>query len=189
MKRWGFWNTLRTDTFRRAVPWMLLVLRQGQLTNDLNLSNRSRLATVLAALWCLAALLLVLAGHAAALLPAAGLLLAGALAARLAADGKRRRANDLLAAGLSVLLPLGGYLLAPDPLAAVPLALLLALAASHFGFYRYVAAKRSLAFAIAVLPMQLLFFLGCAVSIPLAFVLHHWRERGRRDRDDPPDGR
>jgi GT2 family glycosyltransferase len=172
MKRWRFRNTIYTDTMKRALPWMLLVLREGQLTNDLNLNYRSRVATLSAAMLALVALLLVLAGHATALLPAAGLLLAGALAASLREAGRRQSASDLLALGLAVLLPIACYLPLADPLAPLPLALLLALAATHLDFYRYVAKRRSLAFALAVLPMQLLFFLGCAVSIPLALGLH-----------------
>ena len=173
MKKWGFWNMIRTDILMRGVPWMMLVLREGQLTNDLNLSYKSRIATLLAALLGLCSLVLILSGHGAALLPVVGFLLAAAANTRFPGTTQRQHGRDLLALALAILIPLLFYWLKPDPLAWVPLALLLALIATHLDFNRYVARIRGMAFAIAVVPMQLLFFLGCALSIPLAFIRHH----------------
>lgn len=173
MKNWSLLDMIRTDILSRAVPWMLLILDEGQLTNDLNLSYRSRIATVLAGLFPVVLLILILTGHSTALLPVTGFLLAAAISARLFATSPRQRAGDLYALGLTVLIPLLCYWLKPAPFAWAPMALLLILAATHLDFYHYVAQKRSMAFAIAVVPMQLLFFLGCAASIPLAFIRHH----------------
>ena len=173
MKHWNLLDMIRTDTLMRAVPWVLLILDEGQLTNDLNLSYRSRIATVLAGLFPVMLLILILTGHGTALLPVSGLLLATAISARLSATTGRQRAGDILALALTVLIPLLCYWLVPAPFAWAPMALLLTLAATHLDFYHYVAQKRSMAFAIAVIPMQLLFFLGCAASIPLAFIRYH----------------
>ena len=173
MKHWGFWNTIRTDILMRGVPWMQLVLRDGKMTNDLNLNYRSRIATVLAALLAMLLPVLVLTGHSAALLPVTGLLLTAAISARLFVRPAVQHGKSLVTITLAVLIPLIGYWLKPDPLAVVPLTLLLALVATHLEFYRFVAQKRSVAFAIAVVPMQLVFFLGCAISIPLALIRHH----------------
>jgi len=177
MKQWKLWNMIRIDVLMRAVPWLLLIMREGQLANDLNLNYRSRAATLLAALFGLFLLILVFAGHSAALFPTAGFLLTTAIIARLFKPTQRHIGKSLLALTLVVLVPLFCYWLIPDPLAWLPLALLLALAATHLAFYHYVAQKRSMTFAIAVIPMQLLFFLGCAVSIPLAFIQHHMGAR------------
>ena len=64
--------------------------------------------------------------------------------------------------------------LPPGPLALIPLALILAIASTHLAFYRYVADKRNLAFALAVVPLHIIFFLCCAVSIPIAMVKHYF---------------
>ena len=42
LKHWTLMNLWRTDIFARAVPWTRLVLREGRLPDDLNLSWRSR---------------------------------------------------------------------------------------------------------------------------------------------------
>ena len=173
MKRWGFWNMIRTDILMRAVPWMQLVLREGQLTNDLNLSYKSRIATILAALLGLFLLMLIATGHSAALLPTAGFLLAATINARLCESANQQKGKSLAGLALVVVIPLVCYGLKPDPLALAPLAVLIALVATHMGFYRYVAQKRGIAFAVAVVPMQVIFFLGCAVSIPLAYFQHY----------------
>lgn len=182
LKHWMFFNTIRTDVLMRGVPWMLLLLKAGKATNDLNLDYKSRVATVLAALWAMLSLLLILAGHSAALLPTAGFLMVAAINARLAVITDRRQGLDLAAAVLAVLVPAACYWLMPDTLAWAPLALLLAMASTHLDFYRYVAQKRSLVFAIGVVPMQLVFFLGCAVSIPLAYIQHHLGSKNRPKR-------
>jgi hypothetical protein len=36
-----------TDIGRRAIPWTLLLLREGRLDNDLNIDTRSRLSALL----------------------------------------------------------------------------------------------------------------------------------------------
>lgn len=172
MKQWRLWNMIRTDVLMRAVPWMQLVLREGKLTNDLNLSYKSRIATLLAALLGLVLLILILSGHSAALLPTAGFLLAATINVRLCEPANQRNGKSLTGLALAVVIPLVCYGLKPDPLGLVPLAVLIALLATHLGFYRYVAQKRSIAFAVAVVPMQLIFFLGCAVSIPMAYFQH-----------------
>jgi hypothetical protein len=43
---------------------------------------------------------------------------------------------------------------------------------TQLAFYRYLIQKRSVAFALAVVPMQVVFFLGCVVAVPLGIVMH-----------------
>jgi glycosyltransferase involved in cell wall biosynthesis len=52
LKRWTLASLWRTDVFARAVPWTKLVLREGNVPNDLNLTWRSRASAVFA--WSLA---------------------------------------------------------------------------------------------------------------------------------------
>jgi GT2 family glycosyltransferase len=61
LKRWTLTSLVRTDIRQRALPWSALLLRQGRLPNDLNVSLRARfavsltflLAFSLAAMWVL----------------------------------------------------------------------------------------------------------------------------------------
>lgn len=48
LKHWTLSNLVYTDLFARAVPWTHLVLREGHLPDDLNLSWRSRVSSVCA---------------------------------------------------------------------------------------------------------------------------------------------
>jgi hypothetical protein len=169
LKKWTFWNMVKTDIFQRGVPWMVLSLQQGAAPNDLNLSFRSRLATVLAGLLAISLLILPLAGHAAALLPAAAFLLAASLCALLPGN---RPALRLLAVVLCLAAPSATFLFHPDPWAVAPALLVGVLAWSHLAFYRYVAARRGVAFALAVIPAHVVFFFGCAVSGGLGIIQH-----------------
>ena len=169
MKQWKFWNMVKTDVFQRGVPWMVLLLHHRKAPSDLNLSYNSRLATFLAGILALSLMALLLTGHAAALLPAAIFLLADTSC--IWVSGKHR-GSSLFMPILTVLAPLAIYFLAPDPLAVIPLALILFLVWTHLAFYRYVAHKRNRAFALAVIPMQVIFFLGCAVSGVLGLITY-----------------
>lgn len=64
LKVWRFVNLVHTEFFRRALPWSRLMLRQNNLTNDLNVSKSERLRALLAI-----ALLLAVFAAAAELLP------------------------------------------------------------------------------------------------------------------------
>jgi glycosyltransferase involved in cell wall biosynthesis len=46
LKYWGLKSMLKTDFFQRALPWTELLLQEGKMTNDLNLSLASRLSVV-----------------------------------------------------------------------------------------------------------------------------------------------
>ncbi len=176
LKHWTFCNLVRTDIFRRGVPWMGLVLRERHAPSDLNLNLRSRIATILAGLLGLSVMVFPLSGHAAALLPAAAFLLAGAMSISLSQAAGGRSGRTLFALALAVMAPLALYTLRPDPWAVIPLMLILALIWTHLAFYRYVAHKRSGAFAIAVIPMQVLFFLGCVVAVVVGLMQHYFSQ-------------
>jgi len=177
LKQWTFWNMVNTDLFKRGVPWVLLLLENRDAPSDLNLNYRSRFATLLAGLLVVAVVALVLSGHLDALAPAAAFLLAGAASILFSSQ---RGGGLPLALALAVLPAPAVYLIAPDPLAIIPLALVLLLALTHLDFYRYVARKRNYAFALAVIPMQVVFFVGCGLSIGLGLIQYFFapsRER------------
>jgi glycosyltransferase involved in cell wall biosynthesis len=48
LKRWTFWNLVKTDIFDRGIPWMRLILRRGVLSDTLNLKRNQRISVVLA---------------------------------------------------------------------------------------------------------------------------------------------
>jgi glycosyltransferase involved in cell wall biosynthesis len=48
LKHWTLWSIVRTDVCARAVPWTRLVLSEGKLPDDLNLSWKSRWSAVFA---------------------------------------------------------------------------------------------------------------------------------------------
>ncbi len=47
LKRWSFWQILRTDVFDRAIPWTSLILGRRSMPADLNLRWRDRASVVL----------------------------------------------------------------------------------------------------------------------------------------------
>jgi len=78
LKHWTLGSLLRADIFARAVPWTRLILREGKLPADMNLTWRSRFSALLAwgFFWgVLAALMLMLLapGWASTLALAGGL--------------------------------------------------------------------------------------------------------------------
>lgn len=46
LKRWTALSLVKTDFFKRALPWSELILRQKNLPNDLNINTASRLSVV-----------------------------------------------------------------------------------------------------------------------------------------------
>jgi hypothetical protein len=74
---------------------------------------------------------------------------------------------------LAVLPPLLVYWIAPDSLAALPLAVIMILVWTHLPFYNYASEKRNSAFAFAMVPMQVIFFLGCVISTVLGVARYY----------------
>jgi GT2 family glycosyltransferase len=50
LKRWTFWNLVKTDILDRGVPWTELILREGNMPNDLNVQLSQRVSVALALL-------------------------------------------------------------------------------------------------------------------------------------------
>jgi len=48
LKRWTFWNLLKTDIFHRGVPWIRLMLQSGAMIGTLNVTPVQRLSVPLA---------------------------------------------------------------------------------------------------------------------------------------------
>ena len=169
LKEWSFWNMVVTDIFRRGIPWMTLLLSNRDVPNDLNINHSSRAATLLAGILFLLIPFLALSGHALALLP--GLAFVAATAG-LSWFAVRPKVNSLAMVLAAVVAPLAAFFLAPDPLGLIPLLLILLIVSTQLAFYQYVLNKRNAAFALAAVPMKLVFFTGCAFSVSMGIILH-----------------
>ncbi len=125
MKQWTLWDIVRTDIFRRGVPWFVLLRRFDEVPRDLNLNWRAQAATLFAVFFILSVFLL-LPGHALSL--------------------------------------------APLPWLILPFVLTAAIVWLQRDFFRLLFRLHGIRYAAAAVPMQLLFFIGCAVSIPLGYI-------------------
>jgi GT2 family glycosyltransferase len=126
LKHWTLAEMIRTDIFRRGVPWMLLIKRTGTAETDLNVTVAQKACVALTGLT-----LLALFASAAAPYLAFGAL-AGA-------------------------------------------ATIVALNRRFFGF---LASRRGPIFAVAALPLHLVYYCCCGLSVVIA--QWHWRRRQPR---------
>ncbi len=121
MKRWTLFEMVRTDIFRRGVPWMLLIRRSGTIETDLNVKPAQRMCVAITGLIWLA---LVICPW-------------NVWAAPVALGGS----------GMIVCL--------------------------NRDFYWFLTQRRGLAFAVQALPMHLVYYSCCAVSVFLALLQWH----------------
>jgi glycosyltransferase involved in cell wall biosynthesis len=119
LKRWTLFEMIRTDIFRRGVPWMLLMKRLRVVETDLNVSRAQR-----------------------ACVAATGIGLLGLLG------------SPWMPALLSLL-----------PLSLAVIVLL------NLDFYRFLARRRGLAFAVASTALHLVYYCCCGASVVIAEVL------------------
>jgi hypothetical protein len=169
LKQWTLTNVIKTDIFQRGIPWMLLLLASRDAPNDLNLNYKSRLATVLAGALPLVLLLLAITGNATVLLPFMALLAGSSACAWLAL---KPDPSPLLALALVVLPVTLAFMVSPLLTGLLPLLLTGILVWTQWGFYRLSSERHNLAFAFAVVPMQIVFFLCCAVSAAGGIMIH-----------------
>jgi len=173
---------LRTDIFQRGAPWAALLWRFRSAPADLNLNDRAKAATVSAALLAATLLLLPLLGYTSAVVPTLVLLLAGVFCSRLTRDGgqgiyaQRWKSSVALLIGLG--LPILAFAWAPDPRALLPLLLVAVIVWAQLGFYELLSRQGGIGFAIAVVPLQVLFFTGNALAVPLGLLAHLRRKQG-----------
>ncbi|MEE4293269.1 MAG: glycosyltransferase family A protein [Xanthomonadales bacterium] len=128
LKEWTFGDMVKTDVFRRGVPWVVLLKRHPEVPSDLNLNLGARIATLLAGLFLLFALLLV---------------------------------------------PGFPWSLPAWPAVLAPLAALAGIAWIQRDFLRLLARRYGAGSALAAVPLQLVFFIGCGVAVPLGY-LRYW---------------
>ena len=170
LKRWTFRGLVRTDIFQRAVPWTELILREGKISNDLNLEVSQRVSAALVLL----AVLTIVAGtwvagprFLAAVLAATCLTLAAFWL-----ESPRRMASAAVWIGTTAALWLAGAPLhqnAAPP--AIALATLIASAlALNANFFRFLAERRGVPFALAAAPFFLLYLLYSSTTFALVTI-------------------
>jgi glycosyltransferase involved in cell wall biosynthesis len=123
LKRWTLAEMIRTDIFRRGVPWMLLIKRTGTTETDLNVNLAQKACVALTGLT-------IVALFATALVP---YLAFGAVAA------------------------------------------LAAIVALNHRFFGFLAGRRGPIFAVAAVPLHLVYYCCCGLSVVIA--QWHWRLR------------
>jgi glycosyltransferase involved in cell wall biosynthesis len=137
MKRWTLAEMVRTDIFRRGVPWMLLIKRYGTIETDLNVKLGQKACVAFTGL---------------ALVAAAG----GALNAwAWAISG-----------------------------AAVALVVFL-----NLGFFAFLCRRKGLAFAALALPLQLVYYCCCGLSVVIAESFWLLRRRAEDSLPKTPNAR
>ena len=114
LKRWTFWQIVRTDVFDRGIPWAELILRNRSMPNDLNLQLHQRLSVILV----YALLGLSITGH-------------------------------FVYWGIAVLL---------------------SVVALNFQFYSFLAHRRGVPFALAAIPLHLLYHFYNGLSFGIALL-------------------
>jgi hypothetical protein len=139
LKRWAFWNTLKTDLVDRAAPWTELILQYRRMPPDLNLRWEHRASVV------------VVCGLAA---------LAVAELLRWAVTGEPASWRAW-AAG-----------------ASTGVAVLVAL---NHAFYRYLAARRGVWFALRALPLHALHYLVSGIGFGMGMLRYVTRRPAERE--------
>ena len=177
LKHWTFSSILQTDLLKRGVPWVQLLLATSTTSTDLNLNWKSRFATICAALLVIsiAGILLI---EPLYMLPYFVFLLA-CVASRFLEEAGSASWKSLLSILLVICLPTAVFREIAGLPALLPLFLTLAIVGAQLDFYRLVTRLHGIGFAFAVIPMQILFFLLCALSVPLGIIKYQWAKMHR----------
>jgi glycosyltransferase involved in cell wall biosynthesis len=147
LKRWTFWNLLKTDILDRGIPWTELILRDGSMPNDLNLQVSQRISVALAFVSVGAALAMAVYWHGYFLTPVFALLLF--VMARFWLEGEDGRPGKTavigVSTGLAVLIGLAWKYEMPGVIPPVLLGYLLL-----FLRHRYTYATRGIAWLVVL---------------------------------------
>jgi glycosyltransferase involved in cell wall biosynthesis len=175
LKHWTLWNMIKTDVLDRGIPWTELMLREGEMPNNLNVSYSQRISVLLAygllvvfgfGVWYYRQLIFA---------PVFWLV----IAAFFDYWSTRRRFNTLLrflaALGGLAALAMIGYTFKWWPL--LPLALVVGIIAINFRFYAFFVGQRHLLLTSMVLPLHLLYYLYCGFSFGMGLSIHVWKNR------------
>jgi glycosyltransferase involved in cell wall biosynthesis len=165
-KRWTFWNLLKTDVVDRGIPWTLLLLREKQIPNDLNLKTSQRISGVLTLI------LLGLFGMEAwrwNLVAWVPVLVLGGIA-----FVDRFFAPRFQLGGLIFLFLVPALVIAIQrPLwLGITLGISLVIVALNREFYSFFARIKPIPFLAVVLPLHLFYFFYSGLAFGIGFTIH-----------------
>ncbi len=170
LKRWTLWSIIKTDVRDRGVPWTELMLREGNVPNDLNTKVSQRISVVLAYGLLLSFGVGVVYYRHLFWLPIVVFLII------CVGDywSVQRRYSTIvrLASALAVL---GGLMWTIHTFTTwqlVPLGLLVGIIAINFRFYAFFFNKRYLLLLALLLPLHLIYFLYCGLAFATGLLLH-----------------
>jgi GT2 family glycosyltransferase len=175
LKRWTFWNMIKTDVKDRGIPWTQLILRESALPNDLNLRVSQRFSTVLA--YGILALLGVGTWYSYGLLLVPVL----SLLAVIGLDywSEKRRIPDWIR--VMAVVGSGAAIVAICFLwgrwALLVLAFLLGIILINFRFYLFFTRERQILFAALVIPLHVLYYLYSGLAFTIGVALYVWKTK------------
>jgi GT2 family glycosyltransferase len=170
LKKWTFWGMLKADVRDRALPWSQLILREGNLPNDLNLRLSQRVSALLAV--GLFGTLLIAAWHLQLLLALPVVFVIGIVLLD-SWSLTRRVPTSIRYLGVLALLGSAGALATYfRVLMLLPLALLAGILVLNWRFYVFLARTRHPLFAAFALPLQVLYYLYSSATFGLAILIH-----------------
>ncbi len=152
LKRWTLPGLIRTDVMQRGIPWTVMMLRRGHADSELNLNWVHRLSALLAL------------GVALSALSCFAVVAMATLFWMIAPDngGSMFRTMGVVSILMGTLASL-----------ATAVACVIGLVGIQWDFYRFLSSRRGVVFALASIPLHLLYYWYSAVSLVAGFVVHH----------------
>ncbi len=185
LKRWTLWGTIRTDVFDRGIPWTRLILREGEMPDDLNTGVAQRVSLLLTAGLLVTWLVGAWFAPVLLVLPFAAWLAVLILDTWTLEHGMSPAQSWMLVA-FSVV-GLGLFAVEAPVWAAVSAALLAGIVWLNRRMYAFYVRERCVPFTLAVIPMHVLYFLYSGVAFGLG-VLCHLADRLRGRGGAKPEG-
>ncbi|MDF1844570.1 MAG: glycosyltransferase [Rubripirellula sp.] len=168
-KRWTLRNLVYTDVFLRGIPWTRLMLRAGNLQNDLNVSGSQRACVFIAGLIVVALALVAWFQPAVILTPIPFIALLQLADCPEHHRGIRRYARWLVA----MLLPLlTACCIAWQPLLAVVFLGVFAIGLINHASLRFLMNVNGIPFAILCLPLHVIYYIYCGFSFAAGNLYH-----------------
>ena len=173
LKHWSLWTLMKTDIWDRAVPWTKLMLRDGNVPNDLNVGFSQRLSALFTC--CLLVMLAISALLRPELilfpvLTVVGILLVDAWSINRRIPGIARVVASVLALVTATVLTIQFHFWSIAPWLAILGILIL-----NWRFYLFFSQEKHPLFAAIVFPLHFTYFSYCSATFAAVSWCHLWR--------------
>ncbi|MCP4191819.1 MAG: glycosyltransferase family 2 protein [Planctomycetaceae bacterium] len=173
LKHWSLWTLMKTDVWDRAVPWTQLMLRDGNIPNDLNVGFSQRLSALFTC--CLLVMLAISALLRPELilfpvLTVVVILLMDAWSINRRIPGIVRVGASALALVIATLLTIRFHYWSIAPWLAILGILIL-----NWRFYLFFSREKQPLFAAIVFPLHFIYFSYCSATFAAVSWCHLWR--------------